>query len=161
MAEVRGISEKLIHHSITLTSHLPMQAPTQEDSRSHQDEDDGYSSNESESSEIDFSESETSDEDSSIWNRPFEVPNSDTGISKIQDLIEQQWLTHEHCDFLSDFGRCEPFLLDGDALMMNALSNKYLDWRNGGQFLHLIYIVEQFLSLLWSRGAHFEIFFRA
>jgi hypothetical protein len=43
--------------------------------------------------------------------------------------------------------------------MMYAMSNKYLDWRNGGQFLHLIYVVEQFLSLLWSRGAHFEIFF--
>ena len=54
---------------------------------------------------------------------------------------------------------CKPFLLDGDALMMHALSNKYLDWRNGGQILHQIYIIEQFLASLWSRGAQFEMFF--
>ena len=76
-----------------------------------------------------------------------------------QDFIEENFLTQEYCDFLSDFGRSEPFLLDGDALTMYALSKKHLDWRNGGQYLHLVYIVEQFLAQVWSRGANFDIFF--
>ena len=76
-----------------------------------------------------------------------------------QDFIEENFLTQEYCDFLSDFGRSEPFLLDGDALTMYALSKKHLDWRNGGQYLHLVCIVEQFLAQVWSRGANFDIFF--
>ena len=89
----------------------------------------------------------------------FEALKVDASVSESQDLIEECWLSQEHCDFLSDFGRSEPFLLDGDALMMHAHANTVLDWRNGGQFLHLVYIVEQFLAHLRSRGANFDIFF--
>jgi hypothetical protein len=85
--------------------------------------------------------------------------NLDASVNETQDLIEGCWLAQEYCDFLSDFGRSEPFLLDGDALLMHALADASLDWRNGGQFLHLVYIVEKFLAHLRGRGANFDIFF--
>ncbi len=136
------------------------QAPSQGENGCLIAEDDIYSSDDSEQSVIydGYESSLSSDEDSS-GDISIEDQKKDTIITQTQDMIERCWLSHEYCDFLSDFGRCEPFLLDGDALMMYALSNKYLDWRNGGQFLHLMYVVEQFLALLWSRGANFEIFF--
>jgi hypothetical protein len=84
--------------------------------------------------------------------------NLDASVNESQDLIEECW-SADYCDFLCVFGRSEPFLLDGDALLTHALANAFLDWRNGGQFLHLVYIVEQFLAQLWSRGANFKIFF--
>jgi hypothetical protein len=80
-------------------------------------------------------------------------------VIQVQHQIELSYLLPEFSDFLCDFGLSEPFLIDGDSLITFALSNKYLDWRNGGQFLHLVYIVENFLAKLKERGAQFEIFF--
>jgi hypothetical protein len=74
-------------------------------------------------------------------------------------LAEQNCLDFEHVDFLSDFGSNEPFLIDGDALVVSTLNNTWLDWKNGGQFLHHVYIVECFLQKLCDRGCQFDIFF--
>ena len=83
----------------------------------------------------------------------------DKEILQIFQAMEQEYLKFQYVDFLKDFGRSERILLDGDALITNALSNRFLDWRNGGQFLQAVFIVEHFLESLWSRGAQFEIFF--
>ena len=76
-----------------------------------------------------------------------------------QERHEHQLLKTEYVDFLSDFGRSEPFLVDGDALVLHALHDSLLDWRNGGQFLHLVFLVETFLRNLCSRGSKFDVFF--
>jgi hypothetical protein len=81
-------------------------------------------------------------------------------IFDIQEELEHLCLRFDrHADFLSDFGSSEPFLIDGDALIMHALNNECLDWRNGGQILHHMYIVESFLQKLSVRGCQFDIFF--
>ena len=76
-----------------------------------------------------------------------------------QKCQEHLYLGPEYADFLSDFGRNEPFLVDGDAVIMHAFKDKLLDWFYGGQFLHHMYIVEKFLQELCSRGSKFDIFF--
>ena len=80
-------------------------------------------------------------------------------ILRDQCCLEQTFLNFQHVDFLSDFGSNEPFLIDGDALVVSALDDTWLDWKNGGQFLHLVYIVECFLQKLCDRGCQFDIFF--
>jgi hypothetical protein len=76
-----------------------------------------------------------------------------------QARLEQIHLNFQYVDFLSDFGTNEPFLIDGDALVFSAFNNLWLDWQNGGQFLHLVYVVESFLQKLLDRGCQFHIFF--
>ena len=45
-------------------------------------------------------------------------------IFSIQEALEHMCLRFErHADFLSDFGSSEPFLIDGDALIVHALNN--------------------------------------
>ena len=76
-----------------------------------------------------------------------------------QEHYEHRLLKTEYVDFLSDFGRSEPFLVDGDALVLHALHDSLLDWQNGGQFLHLVFLVETFLRNLCGRGSKFDVFF--
>ena len=63
------------------------------------------------------------------------------------------------CEFLGDFGAAEVFLIDGDALVAKALTNRLLDTTFGGQMLHLVHSVESILHGLKQRGANFELFF--
>eukprot|EP00961_Rhodomonas_salina_P033844 455174-Rhodomonas_salina.1 len=73
------------------------------------------------------------------------------------DLLHM--LGAEYADFLKDFGTSEPFLIDGDGVVAHAMSDPLLDWRHGGQLLHLTYLVETFLGKLRQAGAVFEVFF--
>ena len=82
-----------------------------------------------------------------------------SALSQAQEKNEHKLLKTEYVDFLSDFGRSEPFLVDGDALVLHALNDSLLDWQNGGQFLHLVFLVEKFLQNLQSRGSKFDVFF--
>eukprot|EP00286_Rhodomonas_abbreviata_P024202 CAMPEP_0181307918 /NCGR_PEP_ID=MMETSP1101-20121128/11157_1 /TAXON_ID=46948 /ORGANISM="Rhodomonas abbreviata, Strain Caron Lab Isolate" /LENGTH=357 /DNA_ID=CAMNT_0023414209 /DNA_START=403 /DNA_END=1472 /DNA_ORIENTATION=- len=96
-----------------------------------------------------------------------EDPNASSGAllpaDKV-DEIDERALQTAHSSFsslrprfitvLSDFGETEKFVLEGDSLLMNAFSDERLDWSHGGQFLHLVYLVEKLLSELLSRGAH-------
>ena len=59
---------------------------------------------------------------------------------------------------LSDFGEAEKFVIEGDSLLLHALSDPALDWAHP-QFLHLTYVVETFLHELVKRGAHFCVVF--
>lgn len=57
-----------------------------------------------------------------------------------------------YSDLVSDVG-CEgstPTLIDGDSLLFDVLCDARLDWAHGGQFGHLIYLVEAFLAQ-WSQ----------
>jgi ATP-dependent RNA helicase DDX60 len=60
---------------------------------------------------------------------------------------------------LADFGETEQFVIEGDSLILWAFDDERLDWKHGGQFLHLIYIVENLISKLLLRGSHFKIAF--
>ena len=54
------------------------------------------------------------------------------------------------------------FLIDGDSLLMLALDSKGLSSEIGGTSLHIIYIVEKFLSTFHAKGLNFVlVFFKA
>ncbi|KAE8742679.1 hypothetical protein FOCC_FOCC011808 [Frankliniella occidentalis] len=51
------------------------------------------------------------------------------------------------------------FIIDGDSLLMHALDSKGLSMELGGQTLHVIYIVENFLQTFISRALNFVVVF--
>lgn len=51
------------------------------------------------------------------------------------------------------------FLIDGDSLLMLALDSKGLCSDAGGTTLHVIYIVEKFLSTFHDKGLNFVLVF--
>ena len=57
-----------------------------------------------------------------------------------------------HLNILTDFVDAEIFLIDGDSLLLELLGEKTLDWSNGGQFLHLTYLLERFLQYFTDKG---------
>lgn len=55
-------------------------------------------------------------------------------------------------NIMTDFVDAEIFLIDGDSLLLDLLGERSLDWSNGGQFLHLTYLVERFLQYFTDKG---------
>ena len=105
------------------------------------------------------SEEEQTSEEELLTSLVQDPVNNETALlTKIQ-AIYHQYLKSQFVDFLKDFGRNEQILLDGDALLFFSLSDKLLDWRNGGQFLHAIFIFERILDRMWSLGAQIQVFF--
>lgn len=66
-------------------------------------------------------------------------------------------LRPDQLDIFSDFGAKNVFLIDFDALLTELLSDKNLNWSQGGQTLHAVYLFESTLNSLLSRGGVFEI----
>jgi hypothetical protein len=52
---------------------------------------------------------------------------------------------------LNEFGATELFIVDGDSLLVELLSASSLDWSHGGQYLHLIFLLERFLQTFRQR----------
>lgn len=62
------------------------------------------------------------------------------------------FLPVSYLNILTDFADAEIFLIDGDSLLLELLEETTLDWTNGGQFLHLTYLVECFLQYFTDKG---------
>ena len=43
-------------------------------------------------------------------------------------------------------------MIDGDSLLFELLGERSLDWSNGGEFLHLTYLLERFLQYFTDKG---------
>ena len=80
-------------------------------------------------------------------------PATVKALASSLSALRPQFLT-----VLSDFGEAEKFVIEGDSLLLHALSDPALDWAHP-QFLHLTYVVETFLHELVKRGAHFCVVF--
>jgi len=93
-----------------------------------------------------------SEDDSPEWDENGDVAEQLIGLSYSEIKIV-------NCDFLSEFGAAEPFLIDGDALVASVLTNPLLDLSKGIQTLHVVHTVESILSNLAVRGANFGVFF--
>eukprot|EP01116_Phalansterium_solitarium_P024371 TRINITY_DN8917_c0_g1_i1.p1 TRINITY_DN8917_c0_g1~~TRINITY_DN8917_c0_g1_i1.p1 ORF type:complete len:1795 (-),score=782.65 TRINITY_DN8917_c0_g1_i1:248-5632(-) len=62
-------------------------------------------------------------------------------------------------DLLGDSAASEVFVIDGDSLLLELLADPKLDTAHGGQLLHLMYRLEQFLGDLRARSASFIVVF--
>lgn len=78
-------------------------------------------------------------------------------LRKVDDLFAK--LRPSYTDLTRDFGATELFLLDGEALLLETISNPHLDWNHGGAWLHFFFLAERYLSLFTERGGNFQIIF--
>ncbi|XP_035676190.1 probable ATP-dependent RNA helicase DDX60 [Branchiostoma floridae] len=70
------------------------------------------------------------------------------------NYIKPQWVS-----LLHDFVDSELFIIDGDSLLLELLSEVNLDWVSGGQYLHFIFLLERFLHTFQQLGGIFHIVF--
>lgn len=71
-------------------------------------------------------------------------------------------LTPNYCrlvkqSLLFDCGALDLVLLEFDSLLLFLLSNEYLDWKSGGQYLHLFYNLEELLFQFKERQCRVQI----
>ncbi|KAH7409767.1 DEAD/DEAH box helicase-like protein [Phaeosphaeria sp. MPI-PUGE-AT-0046c] len=60
-------------------------------------------------------------------------------------------------DLVGDYAGSEIFLVEFDSLLLRCFSDPKLDFGNGFQLLHAVYIVEKFLQDLLSRRCQFQV----
>ncbi|XP_022803066.1 probable ATP-dependent RNA helicase DDX60 [Stylophora pistillata] len=103
---------------------------------------------------------EPHEDDADKDEKPHEPPPN---LSNTMDLVTKifygQDVHTKSINILTDFADAEIFLIDGDSLLLEVLSEKSLDWSSGGQFLHLIYLAERFLQNFTEKGGVFHIIF--
>ncbi|XP_070552422.1 probable ATP-dependent RNA helicase DDX60 [Ptychodera flava] len=99
----------------------------------------------------------------------------DTALSSVFTLSERQTreikasvslvdticgeFTPKLVNLINDFVESQLFVIDGDSLVLEILSSPGLDFKHGGQYLHFIYLVEQFLQYFKERDGLFHIVF--
>ncbi|KAL1630616.1 hypothetical protein SLS54_000487 [Diplodia seriata] len=62
-------------------------------------------------------------------------------------------------DLVGDYAGSEPFLVDGDSLLLHCFSDELLDFTDGFQMLHAVWLVEHFLHNLQRRNCNFDLAF--
>lgn len=62
-------------------------------------------------------------------------------------------------DLISDYAGRELFLIHGESLLLECLSDETLDFSPGFQLLHATYLVEKFLEKLCQRDCNFNVVF--
>ncbi|KAI9838157.1 MAG: hypothetical protein M1837_002619 [Sclerophora amabilis] len=62
-------------------------------------------------------------------------------------------------DLVSDYAGTELFLIEGDALLLECFQDERIDFEDGFQLLHAVYVVESFLENLSRRNCNFHIAF--
>ncbi|XP_044173202.1 probable ATP-dependent RNA helicase DDX60 isoform X1 [Acropora millepora] len=77
----------------------------------------------------------------------------------VRERFYGEYVTARCLNILTDFVDAEIFMIDGDSLLFELLGEESLDWSHGGQFLHLIYLLERFLQHFTDKGGVFHIVF--
>ncbi|KAB8290208.1 hypothetical protein EYC80_011077 [Monilinia laxa] len=80
-----------------------------------------------------------------------QIPNS---ILSWYDETRPMWI-----DLVGDYAGKELFLVEGDSLLRECFADERIDFQNGFQLLHAVYVVEQFLQNLVKRHCNFHIAF--
>ncbi|KAB2572793.1 putative helicase [Lasiodiplodia theobromae] len=62
-------------------------------------------------------------------------------------------------DLVGDYAGSEPFLVEGDSLLLHCFSDELLDFEDGFQMLHAVWLVEDFLQNLHRRNCNFHLAF--
>ncbi|KAJ6267400.1 hypothetical protein PSV08DRAFT_411783 [Bipolaris maydis] len=66
-------------------------------------------------------------------------------------------ISSRRVDLIGDYAGSEMFLVEFDSLLLQCFSNPKLNFGNGFQLLHAVYIVEKFLQDLLSRKCRFRV----
>ncbi|KAG9855606.1 P-loop containing nucleoside triphosphate hydrolase protein, partial [Aureobasidium melanogenum] len=68
-------------------------------------------------------------------------------------------LSSRRVDLVGDFAGQELFAIEGDSLLLQCFENSLLDFEDGFQMLHGVYLVEDYLAQLQRRNCRFHIAF--
>lgn len=68
-------------------------------------------------------------------------------------------LSSRRVDLVGDFAGQELFAIEGDSLLLHCFENTLLDFEDGFQVLHAVYLVEEYLAQLQRRNCRFHIAF--
>ena len=74
-------------------------------------------------------------------------------------LVLYDKLSTRHVDLVGDFAGSNLLVLEGDSLLLTCFSDKSLDFGDGFQLLHAVFLVERFLQRLVERRCNIEIVF--
>jgi superfamily II DNA/RNA helicase len=76
-----------------------------------------------------------------------------TRIISIKNMFRRFDVTKEISD-------CSSMLIDGYSLILECFKNNQIDWSSGGQFLHLIYLIEKYIEMFANlTDFYFIVFF--
>jgi len=76
---------------------------------------------------------------------------------QILDLYHK--LSSRRVDLVGDYAGGELFMVEGDSILLNAFSDPTLDFQQGFQLVHAVYLVESFLHSLLQRKCNFHVVF--
>jgi len=62
-------------------------------------------------------------------------------------------------NLVGDYAGNERFLLEGDSLLLHCFGDPRIDFEDGFQLLHAVYVVERFLEALVRRLCNFHLVF--
>jgi hypothetical protein len=68
-------------------------------------------------------------------------------------------LSSRRVDLVGDFAGQELFAIEGDSLLLQCFENSLLDFEDGFQMLHAVYLVEEYLAQLQRRNCRFHVAF--
>ncbi|KAG9625358.1 P-loop containing nucleoside triphosphate hydrolase protein, partial [Aureobasidium melanogenum] len=85
----------------------------------------------------------------------------DSSRSEEDQKILQSYhrLSSRRVDLVGDFAGQELFAIEGDSLLLQCFENSLLDFEDGFQMLHAVYLVEEYLAQLQRRNCRFHIAF--
>jgi len=112
-----------------------------------------------EDDELDYTDLATEGTDANLNEADLGSPLDE--LQKIQKWLDriESFSTIRNVNFMSQFSVSENFIIDGESLVKQMFENPQLDWNFGGQFAHLIWLVENFLWNLQHRGGRFKVVF--
>jgi len=76
---------------------------------------------------------------------------------QILDLYHK--LSSRRVDLVGDYAGGELFMVEGDSVLLHAFSDPTLDFQQGFQLVHAVYLVESFLHSLLQRKCNFHVVF--
>jgi superfamily II RNA helicase len=84
-----------------------------------------------------------------------------TSRSEADEKILQSYhrLSSRRVDLVGDFAGQELFAIEGDSLLLQCFENTLLDYEDGFQMLHAVYLVEEYLAQLQRRNCRFHVAF--
>ena len=62
-------------------------------------------------------------------------------------------------DVLNCLGSTAPLLVDGTAIFKAVACDAHVDWKHGGQILHIVYLAEKLLSRMLEKDVPIQMFF--
>ncbi|KAF2455466.1 hypothetical protein BDY21DRAFT_365243 [Lineolata rhizophorae] len=87
-------------------------------------------------------------------------PTTEDAYADLHPVLQwYRWLSSRRVDLVGDYAGNERFLIEGDSLLLHCFSDPEIDFQDGFQLLHAVYVVEKLLKAFVRRKCVFDIAF--